>query len=396
MTKFLTSKNDLDELQAYCDLISDHLTDKKFLGEELAILTNFINSGEKFPFLPDSIFKRLEPAKYICPQQTREHSFTFIDLFAGIGGFRLGLMEHGGKPLFSSEWDNKAKDCYFKNYGEYPFGDINLFTENDVSDNELGAMIPSHDILAGGFPCQPFSRAGVSARNAVGKPHGFQCTTQGTLFYSIERIARIKQPKILFLENVKNLISHDKGNTFKKIEQTINELGYEFYWQIINSETLVPQRRNRCFMVCVRKDIATTKGDFEFPNFEGGAIPLRSILEPNPDSKYTISDKLWQGHINRTSRNIERGTGFTAHLADLSKPSNTIVARYGKDGKECLIGQENKNPRMLSISECKKLFGYPEDFQLPETKTNAYRLLGNSVVVPVIEKISKAIVSQYL
>ena len=184
----------------------------------------------------------------------RTGKFTFIDLFAGIGGFRLALSAHGGYSVFSSEWDKNAQNTYFANHKEMPYGDINLFTSDDVL-NELGALIPSHDILAAGFPCQPFSRAGVSARNSLGKKHGFECTTQGTLFYSIERIARLKKPKILFLENVKNLISHDQGNTFSVIKETIEELGYVFNFQVINSETVVPQRRERCFMVCVENSL---------------------------------------------------------------------------------------------------------------------------------------------
>lgn len=271
-------------------------------------------------------------------------SFRFIDLFAGIGGFRLALQKVNGFCVFSSEWDRSAQQTYFNNYGELPFGDITAFTSDNVSDDELDKLIPDHDVLAGGFPCQPFSHAGVSARNAVGKEHGFKCNTQGTLFFDVMRIASIKRPKVLFLENVRNIERHDGGRTFSVIKQSIEELGYDFKHAIINASTLVPQRRLRCYMVCFRKDLDI---DFVFPDFTGSTLPLSSILEENPSPDFTISDKLWLGHINRTQRNLERGTGFTAFTADIDKPSNTLVARYGKDGKECLIPKLKKGIEKL-------------------------------------------------
>lgn len=315
--------------------------------------------------------------------------FKFIDLFAGIGGFRIGLERAGGECVFSSEWDKSAKSTYFRNHLEYPFGDINQFTNVDrVSDVALSALVPDHDILAAGFPCQPFSHAGVSARNSVGKEHGFRCKTQGTLFFDVMRIAEAKTPKVLFLENVKSIVGHDGGKTFKVIRESIEDLGYDFKYKIINSAPLVPQRRLRCFMVCFRQDLEI---GFKFPLIEGDPLPLKSILEKDVPEKFTISDKLWAGHINRSKRNVERGTGFTAYTADLNKPSNTIVARYGKDGKECLIPQEGKNPRLLTPRECARLQGFPEEFIVAEAKTPAYKQFGNSVAVPVVEAISKEI-----
>ncbi|WP_018293890.1 DNA cytosine methyltransferase [Mariprofundus ferrooxydans] len=309
-----------------------------------------------------------------------KHAFRFIDLFAGIGGIRLGFQMNGGTCVFSSEYDKNAQATYKNNYGETPFGDI---TEIDPVE------IPDHDILLAGFPCQPFSHAGVSARNSRGSKHGFECKTQGTLFFDIMRIALEKRPKVLFLENVRNIERHDKGNTFETIKESIKEIGYDFKHAIINSSTLVPQKRVRCYMVCFRSDL---KKEFEFPDFEGLPLPLSSVLEEQVDDKFTISDRLWLGHINRTKRNIARGTGFTAHTADLSKPSNTIVARYGKDGKECLIPQEGKNPRLLTPRECARLQGFPENFLFPSAKTPAYKQFGNSVAVPVIEKIAATII----
>ena len=373
--------------------LTEELKDTDFQGDENAILTHFESAGILFPFISDDLKNDLRGLSQSSKNDSKRYSF--IDLFAGLGGFRLSLENSGGKCRFSSEWDKTAKEFYKRNHNEVPFGDINKFTGDQIKDNQLGALIPEHDILAGGFPCQPFSRAGVSARNAHGLPHGFECLTQGTLFYSIERIASQKMPKILFLENVRNLVSHDNGRTFKVIEVTIKNIGYQFFHSIINSETVVPQRRQRCFMVCVRNDVHKKYGDFVFPSFNGKSLPLKSILDCKVEDSYTISDKLWAGHQKRSKRNKKRGTGFTTAEADLDKPSNTIVARYGKDGKECLIPRKGSNPRKLTINECRKLFGYPKDFQLPVHKTPAYRLLGNSVVVPVVQAIADKFIAQY-
>jgi DNA (cytosine-5)-methyltransferase 1 len=383
------------EFEDGIDLINDDLRGTAFEGSALSVYTHFVSSGQRFPYVTDETFKKLSQLG-TQTQVKGPPNFRFIDLFAGIGGFRLGLEKTGGEAVFASEWDKQACSVYFENHGEYPFGDINSFTNTEVSDNELNRLIPDHELLAGGFPCQPFSLAGVSARNSRGVSHGFECQTQGTLFFSIERIARVKRPNIIFLENVKNLVGHDGGNTFKVIQESIESLGYRFFWKLVDSQTVVPQRRVRCFMVAVNEKLVKDKGEFTFPTLPETPLPLASILEESPSDLYTITDKLWRGHKERTRRNLERGTGFTATLADISKPSNTIVARYGKDGKECLVPQENKNPRYLTISECRKLFGYPNDFLLPTKRTPAYRLLGNSVVLPLIERISDAIVSQYL
>lgn len=323
----------------------------------------------------------------------RDYRFKFIDLFAGIGGFRLALQSVGGVCSFTSEWDRSAKKTYEKNYGELPFGDISFFSGIERSDEFIDRSIPDHDVLAAGFPCQPFSHAGVSARNARGLKHGFECETQGTLFFDIMRIAHVKKPKVLFLENVKNIVGHRKGETFKVIQSSIDELGYNFKYKVIDSSPLVPQRRNRCYMICFRKDLGV---DYEFPEISGEPLALESILEEKVSEIYTISDKLWQGHINRTSRNLERGAGFTAHAADLSRPSNTLVARYGKDGKECLIPQEGKNPRMLTPRECARLQGFPEQFWLPESRTPAYKQFGNSVAVPVVRVLAESIMERLM
>jgi DNA (cytosine-5)-methyltransferase 1 len=316
--------------------------------------------------------------------------FRFIDLFAGIGGFRIALQEHGGKCVFTSEWDHSAKETYFNNYGEAPFGDIRRFTSDKITNDELDRLIPDHEILAAGFPCQPFSHAGVSARNSLGQKHGFSCEIQGTLFFDLMRIAKVKKPDVLLLENVKNLRSHDGGKTFQRIRETIeNDLEYSFSDDVIDACSLVPQKRKRCYMVCFRD-----KRKFKFPLITGPALPLSSILETNPDPSYTISDRLWRGHINRSQRNVDRGTGFTAYAADLSKPSNTLVARYYKDGKECLVPQKDANPRLLMPLECAKLQGYPEKFIFHPSKKEAYRQFGNSVAVPVVRKVVEAVLAE--
>jgi DNA (cytosine-5)-methyltransferase 1 len=319
--------------------------------------------------------------------------FKFIDLFAGIGGFRQALQAGGGYCAFSSEWDKSAQQTYLANYGELPFGDLTQLTREGISDEDIRKWIPFHDILAAGFPCQPFSHAGVSARVAVGRDHGFECKTQGTLFFDLMRVVAARKPKVLFLENVRNIERHDGGKTMQVIRESIAEVGYDFSHAIIDASTLVPQRRKRCYMVCFRKDLRV---NFEFPSMNGEPLALGSILESAPDPSFTISDRLWLGHQNRTTRNLDRGTGFTAFTADVQKPSNTLVARYGKDGKECLVPQQGKNPRFLTPRECARLQGYPEQFILPKSRTPAYKQFGNSVAVPVISLIAASIIEAML
>jgi DNA (cytosine-5)-methyltransferase 1 len=304
--------------------------------------------------------------------------FKFIDLFAGIGGFRLAMQSMGGECVFSSEWNKDSQITYFENFGELPEGDITRISETDI---------PDHDVLCAGFPCQPFSLAGVSARTSLNTAHGFACQTQGTLFFDVIRIMAEKRPAVVFLENVKNLVRHDKGNTFAIIKKAIEELGYSFSYAIINAQTVVPQKRVRCYIVCLRDSAQA----FEFPDFPGDPIPLKSILDQNVPETFTISDKLWAGHQRRTATNLARGAGFTAFCTDIEKPANTLVARYGKDGKECLIPQQDKNPRMLTPRECARLQGYPETFKIPVSKAAAYKQFGNSVALPVIKKIAEKI-----
>ena len=316
-----------------------------------------------------------------------KNGFNFIDLFAGIGGFRLALEELGGKCVFSSEIDLKAQETYELNFNEKPFGDIREITSQVNSLQKIDELVPDHNFLAAGFPCQPFSLAGVSSRNSLGKAHGLMDKTKGTLFFDICRIVAAKRPEVLFLENVRNIVSHDKGKTFKVIMESLDYLGYSAFYKIVNAQTRVPQKRVRCFIVAFRDEI----NSFEFPSFDGDPIPLRSILEENVDDLYTLSDRGWAGHQRRTKRNLERGTGFTAFPAKLDKPANTLVARYYKDGKECLVPQEGKNPRMLTPRECARLQGFPEHFKIHPTRSAAYKQFGNSVPVPIIKEIASEI-----
>lgn len=314
--------------------------------------------------------------------------FRFIDLFAGIGGFHIALEKLGGSCEFASEIDDRARTVYYENFGMMPFGDIRQITGPDKNDSMVDLMIPDHQILAGGFPCQPFSLAGVSARNSLGREHGLMDKTKGTLFFDICRIAKIKQPEVIFLENVKNLKTHDSGRTFEVIKSTIeDELGYKFYADVLNSETLTGQRRRRLFIVAFKDK----NRNFNFPDFDGPSIPLKSILETKVDESFTISDRAWAGHKRRNKTNKLKGNGFSAVEADLNKPSNTLVARYYKDGKECLVPQAGKNPRMLTPRECARLQGFPEDYILHKSKSAAYKQFGNAVTVPVVEEIAENI-----
>lgn len=364
ITHFLQNKNDIEV--TYKEKAIEYISKRMTYDEKIELMID--NMEWDIPF----------------PSPVNPH-FKFIDLFAGIGGFRIALQGLGGKCVFSSEIDNAVKKTYEMNFGEFPFGDIRDFTDSKITDEQLSKLIPDHDVLAAGFPCQPFSLAGVSARVSLGQDHGFLDLIKGTLFFDIARIVKLKRPTIVFLENVKNFRGHDKGNTFKTVKKTMEDLGYTFFSDIINADKLVPQSRQRFYMVCFNKEVL----DFEFPVFEGEPRKLKDYLETDVSDDYTISDRLWEGHINRTKRNIERGTGFTANVADLERPAKTLVARYGKDGKECLIPQEGKNPRKLTPRECARLQGFPENFKLPISKAAAYHQFGNSVSVPVIRAIAE-------
>ena len=313
--------------------------------------------------------------------------FTFIDLFAGIGGFRIAMQAHQGECVFSSEWDKYAQRTYYANFGEIPFGDI--------TKPETKKWIPNKfDVLCGGFPCQPFSIAGVSKKNSLGRKHGFEDEKQGNLFFHVAEIIEKHRPKAFFLENVKNLVSHDKGKTFKVIRDTLLDLGYSFHFKVLNGKHFVPQNRERTFMVGFDAKVFNYKEKFEFPELPKPTKKIKDILEKSPDPKYTLTDHLWKYLQDYSVKHKEKGNGFGFGLVDLNGISRTMSARYYKDGSEILIPQKgNKNPRRLTIKESARLQGYPEHFIVDAVSMNqGYRQFGNSVVMPLIEAIGEKIV----
>jgi DNA (cytosine-5)-methyltransferase 1 len=332
--------------------------------------------------------------------------FTFIDLFAGIGGFRRGFEAAGGRCVFTSEWDKYAQITYRANFGDDAvYGDI---TKVPVEE------IPDHDILLAGFPCQPFSIAGVSKKNALGRKHGFECETQGTLFFDIERIIAAKQPKAFVLENVKNLASHDRGRTFEVIRRTLVEkLGYQVTWKIIDAKRFLPQHRERVFIVGVRPDIgaAFDWGSVDLPDPAEGPR-LSTILHPEdgseaieerflaPDGrvqeKYVLTPHLWNYLQNYAAKHLAKGNGFGFGIVGPDDVARTLSARYFKDGSEILVRRPEGPPRRLTPRECARLMGFDrhgrEKFRIPVSDTQAYRQFGNSVAVPVVEAIGTALV----
>lgn len=374
--------------------------------------------------LPEILDHLRQPLNRPHPETKRKanHSFTFMDLFAGIGGFNLALTRAGGHCVFSSEWNDSARLTYAMNFGIVPFGDIRGFTRVNgapASREFVKNKIPNVDVIAAGFPCQPFSQAGVSSRNYHGGVHGLQCEAEGTLFEDILVIARAIKPKVLLLENVSNLARHDKGRTFQVIAREIEKSGYVIFpnrseaktstWAVIDSQAVVAQRRKRVYIVCVRSDLVRETGMFQFPKFEFPRKPFAlSEVIANDDSfsdeekfaQFSISKKLWKSHLAREAGHREKGNGFRIGLVDdLDGPAPTLVARYFKDGKDCLIpNQRNPKlpPRMLSPRECAALQTFPSSFWIPEFRTPAYKQFGNSITVEVATRIAAAIARTYL
>lgn len=311
--------------------------------------------------------------------------FTFIDLFSGIGGTRIGFERAGGICVFSSENNKFCQLTYEENFGEIPEGDI----KNIASDN-----IPDHDILVAGFPCQPFSIAGVSKKISLGEKHGFEEKNQGNLFFEIARILQSKKPRAFLLENVKNLKSHNNGMTFRIILNTLEELGYIIFHKILDGKYYTPQHRERIFIAGFRKDYFP-EINFEFPESYKPLLKIDDILEKNPDQKYTISDHLWLYLKDYAEKHKKRGNGFSYGLVDPEKDTitRTLSARYYKDGSEILIKQNGKNPRRLTPRECARLMGFPDSFKIPVSDTQAYKQFGNSVVVPLVEAIAKKMIN---
>lgn len=313
-------------------------------------------------------------------------NFTFIDLFAGIGGMRLAFEEAGGECVYSNEWNKFSQQTYMANFGDMPDGDITQVNADDI---------PDHDVLVAGFPCQPFSIAGVSKKNSLGRATGFADKTQGTLFFDVCRILEAKRPKAFMLENVKNLCSHDKGKTFKVITESLNELGYEVFYKVIDGQSFVPQHRERIIIVGFDRERYGSFFDFEFNIIPKEPKPvIADILEKEVSEKYTLSDKLWIYLQNYAAKHKAAGNGFGYGIAPLDGVSRTLSARYYKDGSEVLIEQDGKNPRKLTPRECARLQGFPDSFAIPVSDTQAYRQFGNSVVVPLMAAVAKLIINK--
>ena len=314
-------------------------------------------------------------------------SFRFIDLFAGIGGMRIAFEQAGGHCVYSNEWNKYSQQTYFTNFGDQPDGDI---TKVDAD------TIPDHDILVAGFPCQPFSIAGVSKKQSLGRATGFEDKTQGTLFFDVCRILKAKRPKAFLLENVKNLCSHDRGRTFKVICEALDELDYQVFYKVIDGQAFVPQHRERILIVGFdRKRYLPEKLRFEFSIVPKDPKPvMRDILEAEPDERYTLSDKLWNYLQDYAAKHKAAGNGFGYGLAPMDGVSRTLSARYYKDGSEILISQNGKNPRRLTPRECARLQGFPDSFKIPVSDTQAYKQFGNSVVVPLMAAVAKLMVAE--
>jgi len=334
--------------------------------------------------------------------------FTFIDLFAGIGGMRRGFEATGGKCIFTSEWDSYAQKTYKANFSDDHeiSGDITKIRAEDI---------PRFDVLLAGFPCQPFSIAGVSKKNSLGRAHGFMDKAQGTLFFDVLRILKHHRPSAFLLENVKNLRGHNKGDTFATIRGALeNELGYHISFRVIDAKGYVPQHRERIFIAGFKEDTGFDFDKLEFPDPARGPV-LENILhnenelpeEPftlPPDltganetcrvnEKYTLSDKLWNYLKGYAAKHKAKGNGFGFGLNGPGDKARTLSARYYKDGSEILIRQDGKNPRRLTPRECARLMGYDTgrtpEMVIPVSDTRAYAQFGNSVVVPVVEEIAR-------
>lgn len=326
-----------------------------------------------------------------CPQKPIA-GFRFIDLFAGVGGIRIPFEEIGGRCVFTAEWDRFSRETYKANFPE-PANSDHIFAEDVRPWANNPARIPVHDVLLAGFPCQPFSIAGVSKKNALGRPHGFLCDTQGTLFYDLAKIIDHHRPPAFLLENVKNLERHDGGKTFATIMHVLqNELGYKVSYRVINSTPWVPQKRERIFIVGFKDH----RIDFQFDDLavpEGDGPTLGKILDKNVDAKYTLTKNMWTYLQGYKEKHRKAGNGFGFSLFGPNDVARTLSARYYKDGSEILIAQKGDRPRRLTPRECARLMGFEQpgktEWKFPVSDTQAYRQMGNAVVVPVVKAVAR-------
>ena len=353
------------------------------LYEELSSFSSV--SGQSIQDCLSVAIRQLLVSAKVEPEGNADQ-YTFIDLFAGIGGMRIAYERAGGRCVYSNEWNKYSQQTYYANFGVQPDGDITKVAAESI---------PDHDILVAGFPCQPFSIAGVSKKQSLGRATGFEDKTQGTLFFDICRILKVKRPKAFMLENVKNLCSHDKGRTFKVIQESLSELNYKIFYAILDGKDYVPQHRERIVIVGFDKERYGDYIDFQFKLKPKKNQPVvRNILQPKVDEKYTLSDKLWKYLQDYAAKHREAGNGFGYGIAPLDGITRTISARYYKDGSEILIEQDGKNPRRLTPRECARLQGFPDTFKIPVSDTQAYRQFGNSVVVPLMTEVAKLVIKK--
>lgn len=371
------------------------------LAEALGVTTRTLRRWEVGetdppPYAADAIRQRLLP----LPNEDEQASdFRFIDLFAGIGGLRMAFEAHGGRCVFTSEWNSFAQKTYlanFPNSAHHLEGDITKIDESDI---------PDHDVLLAGFPCQPFSIAGVSKKNALGRAHGFADETQGTLFFDVARIIAKKRPAAFLLENVKNLLSHDKGNTFRVIKKVLEEeLKYHIEYRVIDGSHFVPQGRQRILIAGFREKTDFTFDDVYLPE---NKPTMASVLHPQDgsetpeahytvgpkakvDARYTLTPKLWAYLQGYAEKHRAAGNGFGFGLVDKDSVARTLSARYYKDGSEILVSQgPRKRPRRLTPRECARLMGFPNSFIIPVSDTQAYKQFGNSVVMPAMREVAR-------
>jgi DNA (cytosine-5)-methyltransferase 1 len=355
---------------------SKRISQKEFLLKVLETAASYNSDGSQ-PSLFDFRPQIARPVPGDLP-------FSFIDLFAGIGGMRLGLQWVGGRCLFTCEWDRYAQKTYAAWFNETPHGDIREIPP---------ASIPDHDILAAGFPCQPFSIAGVSKKNSLGRLHGFKDANQGNLFFYLATIVSVKRPLALILENVKNLASHDSGRTWSTIKGTLEDMDYLVFHKIIDARAYVPQHRERIFIVCFDRRVFGDYVPFEFPDQPAGKSPcLGNILENETDPKYTLSNHLWKYLKDYAERHREKGNGFGYGLADRNSITRTLSARYYKDGSEILVPQNGKSPRRLTPRECARLMGFPDELPIVVSDTQAYRQFGNALVPQIASDVARQVV----
>lgn len=386
----------------------------RLLGKSERSVRRWQRSGDPIPRERElAILQVLRERTMI--RSPKASTFRFIDLFAGIGGIRQGFEDAGGHCVFSSEWDRFALQTYRANYGneeEVIQTDIREITaasdDEDINSQMISSEIPDHDVLLAGFPCQPFSLAGVSKKNSLGREHGFMCEAQGTLFFDVARIIDVKRPRAFLLENVKNLRSHDGGRTYEVIRRTLDELGYRVFDRVIDGKGFVPQHRERIYMVGFHKSAPFSWEQIDFPSPK--ARTMASVLHPEDGSepreppythgeaarvadKYILSEKLWCYLQDYKAKHQAAGNGFGYSRIGPNDTARTLSARYHKDGSEILVDRGGmQRPRRLTPRECARLMGFNDDFRIPVSDTQAYRQFGNSVVVPVIRRIAHAMV----